>query len=428
MSWPPSTPTPMAEATKRPASVLDEDDSSSDVEQQPAKRHRAASIDAAIMGATTTASDNDANGSSRSGPCPQLQPQPQPRPLLPPQAGQAQRSTHSSDTDILPEDRLRAMDSGELVGIVYKTHAALKVVSNQYQDVARQLNEVKACLSVFLSGGAAAFGNASLYMQRLPTSAPAPALNLSEHHGLPGLPLTRPADRMQHSFGAPHAQPPPRAMSFSTASATEVAAAAVAAVAAASSSAAASPTPGPGMEWSTPPPPLPAQPPAQAPAPATHQPFRRINSPERTALKLDFPPELGGMPRVIAYSKLDTVGEIWQEYKYGLDGVMAIEAIEKSWGSRWRPDAKGRTWFSRRKIIWDKIREYMHDGLDEEAAVAAVEAKRATRTIHHLLAVLSKERKETKREWKKNAAEATAEKRKAQETAPRAAPSGASPQ
>ncbi|KAL8367098.1 hypothetical protein RB595_000418 [Gaeumannomyces hyphopodioides] len=420
MSQPPSTPTTMAEATKRPASMLDADDSSSDSEHQPAKRHQATSNAATIVSSATTAGHDDSNGSSRPNgtePCPQLQPQPQPQPQawprvpLPPQAGQAQHSTHPGDTcEILPEDRLRAMDSGELVGMIYKTHSALKVVSAQYQDVARQLNEIKACLSVFFSGGSTAFGNASLYMQRLPTLAPAPSLHLpqhhgmSQHHGLPGLPVMRPAD--QHSFDIPHAQPP-RAPSFSTASATEVAAAAVAAAAAASSSAA-SPTPGPGTEWGTPPP---------LPAPAAAEPFRPINSPARTALKLDFPPELGGMPRVIAYSKLETVGEIWQEYKYGLDGVMAIEAIEKHWGSRWRPDAKGRTWFSRRKIIWDKIREYMHDGLDEEAAVAAVEAKRATRTIHYLLHLLSQERKDTKREWKKNAAEATAEKR-AREKAP----------
>lgn len=141
----------------------------------------------------------------------------------------------------------------------------------------------------------------------------------------------------------------------------------------------------------------------------------RINSPARTTLKLEFPPELGGMPRVLAYSSLHTVGEIWQEYRYGLDGVMPIEAIENHWQSRWRPDPKGRTWFSRRKLVWDKIREYMHDGLDEDAAVAAVEAKRATRSMHYLITLLSQERKDTKREWKKNAAEASAEK-KAQET------------
>ncbi|KLU87271.1 hypothetical protein MAPG_06272 [Magnaporthiopsis poae ATCC 64411] len=451
MSQSPPADDKMAESIKRPASVLEADDSE---RQPPAKRQT-----------TAAAASHESNGSSMlngTGPRPELQPQPQPQSQSqsqsqaqpksppPPQPIIADRSTTSRASSEIPaeeqQEQLKAMDPGELLTMVYQLQSALATLSAQHQDVVKQLVDIKACLTVFFSGGSTAFESAHRYMQRLPTSAPIPTVHLPQHHGLPGLPAPSnvnrqartpsvPAPRpamsqlaasqtpsriyppmLQNSFGNPQ-QPrfsqqgqPPRAPSFSAASTTEVASAAVAAAAAAASSSAASPsntTPGPATEWGTPPPPPPA---------GGQAPFMRINSPARTTLKLEFPPELGGMPRVLAYSSLHTVGEIWQEYKYGLDGVMSIEAIENHWQSRWRPDPKGRTWFSRRKLVWDKIREYMHDGLDEDAAVAAVEAKRATRSMHFLITLLSQERKNTKREWKKNAAEATAEK-KAQETA-----------
>ena len=89
-----------------------------------------------------------------------------------------------------------------------------------------------------------------------------------------------------------------------------------------------------------------------------------------------------------------TVDEVWKEYRQGLDGQRAIEDLDATWGSRWRPEPRGRTWYSRRKVIWDKIKEYIENGLSEENAVKEVEKLRDGGTINKLIRMLQEEKKE----------------------------------
>lgn len=99
-------------------------------------------------------------------------------------------------------------------------------------------------------------------------------------------------------------------------------------------------------------------------------------------------------PPTYEYRTVATVEEVWREYKEGIDGQPAIEDLDASWGSRWRPEPRGRTWYSRRKVIWDKIKEFMNDGLDEAAAVREVERLRDGGTINKLIRLLQDERKD----------------------------------
>ncbi|KAH7040969.1 transcriptional activator of glycolytic enzymes-domain-containing protein [Microdochium trichocladiopsis] len=121
-------------------------------------------------------------------------------------------------------------------------------------------------------------------------------------------------------------------------------------------------------------------------------------SPTTEAGVLPRPPGQGSAtssgPPTYEYRTVATVEEVWREYKEGIDGQPAIEDLDASWGSRWRPEPRGRTWYSRRKVIWDKIKEYMSDGLDESAAVREVEKLRDGGTINKLIRLLQDERKD----------------------------------
>ncbi|KAI0377317.1 transcriptional activator of glycolytic enzymes-domain-containing protein [Hypomontagnella monticulosa] len=104
-------------------------------------------------------------------------------------------------------------------------------------------------------------------------------------------------------------------------------------------------------------------------------------------------PQSAGPPQY-KYGTVGTVEEVWKEYREGMDGQPAIEELDATWGSRWRPEPRGRTWYSRRKVIWDKIKEYMAEGLDEDDAVREVEKLRDGNTINKLIRMLQDERKE----------------------------------
>lgn len=77
-----------------------------------------------------------------------------------------------------------------------------------------------------------------------------------------------------------------------------------------------------------------------------------------------------------------------------MDGQPAVEALDAQWGSRWRPEPRGRTWYSRRKVIWDKIKEYIAEGMEEDEAVREVEKLRDGGTVNKLIRLLQDERKD----------------------------------
>ncbi|KAI0454180.1 transcriptional activator of glycolytic enzymes-domain-containing protein [Xylaria acuta] len=152
------------------------------------------------------------------------------------------------------------------------------------------------------------------------------------------------------------------------------------------------PPPAPLQQTAVPPPP---RPPTQTPTRATPRvppasPSQHIVP--RSSVSASTPTAAG--PPQYEYRTVGTVEEVWREYREGMDGQPAIEKLDATWGSRWRPEPRGRTWYSRRKVIWDKIKEYMAEGMDEEAAVQEVERLRDGGTINKLIRMLQDERKD----------------------------------
>ncbi|KAI1326526.1 transcriptional activator of glycolytic enzymes-domain-containing protein [Xylariaceae sp. FL0255] len=152
------------------------------------------------------------------------------------------------------------------------------------------------------------------------------------------------------------------------------------------------PPPVPIQQTAIPPPP---RPPIQTPTRVT--PRIPPASPShqtvpQSALSVSTP--TSGGPPAYDYRTVGTVEEVWREYRTGMDGQPAVEQLDAQWGSRWRPEPRGRTWYSRRKVIWDKIKEFMAEGMDENEAVREVEKLREGGTINKLIRLLQEERKD----------------------------------
>lgn len=105
-------------------------------------------------------------------------------------------------------------------------------------------------------------------------------------------------------------------------------------------------------------------------------------------------------PPIVVPSSLDSVADVWEEYRYGRNGNPSLESVEVRWGPRWRRDYKVQRWFNKRKIIVSKIKQYIADGVDEQAAVHELQMMRRNRTLNWLSRELESHRKETKKQWK----------------------------
>ncbi|KAI8628795.1 transcriptional activator of glycolytic enzymes-domain-containing protein [Xylariaceae sp. FL1651] len=152
------------------------------------------------------------------------------------------------------------------------------------------------------------------------------------------------------------------------------------------------PPPAPLQQTAVPPPP---RPPTQTPTRAT--PRVPPTSPShhvvpRPSVSTSTPTPAG--PPQYEYRTVATVEEVWKEYREGMDGQPAVEKLDAAWGSRWRPEPRGRTWYSRRKVIWDKIKDFIAEGMEEDAAVQEVEKLRDGGTINKLIRMLQDERKD----------------------------------
>jgi centromere DNA-binding complex CBF3 subunit-like protein/transcriptional activator of glycolytic enzymes GCR1 len=91
------------------------------------------------------------------------------------------------------------------------------------------------------------------------------------------------------------------------------------------------------------------------------------------------------VPIAIALAQVFTVQDVWKEWKEGLSGQPAVQALEEKWGSRWRPGNRVRVQFCRRKVIWDEVTARIAAGAAEEAAVAELERIRAGRSLNRLV-------------------------------------------
>lgn len=105
-------------------------------------------------------------------------------------------------------------------------------------------------------------------------------------------------------------------------------------------------------------------------------------------------------PPTFVPSRLDSVADVWEEYRYGRNGNPSLESVEVRWGPRWRRDYKVQRWYDKRKIIVSKIKQYLADGVDEQAAIYELEMMRRNRTLNWLSRELEIHRKETNIQWK----------------------------
>lgn len=137
--------------------------------------------------------------------------------------------------------------------------------------------------------------------------------------------------------------------------------------------------------------------------------FPLADAASRSTVELKITPSpLPNEPPTVEPSKLGTVHEVWHEYCYGGNGNPPLESLDALWGARWRNNQKLRGWYGRRKVILDKIQQYIADGIDEETAVAEVEKMRRGRTLNWLSRILLEDRQVMKKQRKEaqNAAKA----------------------
>ncbi|KAK8053221.1 hypothetical protein PG996_012522 [Apiospora saccharicola] len=215
-------------------------------------------------------------------------------------------------------------------------------ISAQYESITHQLNELRSSLAAFYNGQASAHQAAIAHLQSSP-----PNPFGGDHPRMPRAPVA-PAP---HPIASQPPQPPQ----------------------------ASPPRPPPSMRPTRPPPQSPLQPHSDA----------RLLPKQSTAQA----PQTPGPP-AYDYRTVGTVEEVWKEYREGMDGQPAIEELDSTWGSRWRPEPRGRTWYSRRKVIWDKIKDFIAEGMEEDEAVKEVEKLRDGGTINKLIRSLQEERKE----------------------------------
>ncbi|KAI8295375.1 hypothetical protein K4K61_001673 [Colletotrichum sp. SAR11_59] len=86
-----------------------------------------------------------------------------------------------------------------------------------------------------------------------------------------------------------------------------------------------------------------------------------------------------------------TVEELWAEYRHGLCGQPPVEQLEVKYRAKWRNDTYGRSWFTRRKPFWDKMKQMLVDGKTEDEALEVMRAL-AKGSVPGLMGRLCKER------------------------------------
>ena len=96
-------------------------------------------------------------------------------------------------------------------------------------------------------------------------------------------------------------------------------------------------------------------------------------------LQLNIPPlssdgqMTGTVPNYKLRRKLQTVPEVWKEYKFGLDGNPSVESLVADYGTRWLKSTAEQTQFYSRKKIYESIKNSIENGISEEAAVEELE-------------------------------------------------------
>ena len=125
---------------------------------------------------------------------------------------------------------------------------------------------------------------------------------------------------------------------------------------------------------------------APAPAPASK---KRKRAPNEAAVPTAEDADAEALARDMGISR---VKQAWQQWKDGYGGNPPVEQLERDWGAQWRPEARMRQWFSRRKVIWDRLREIVNAGQTPDAAVDQLEQIRKGKSLHQLGKLLKQQR------------------------------------
>ncbi|KAK6080534.1 hypothetical protein SCUP234_05080 [Seiridium cupressi] len=247
----------------------------------------------------------------------------------------------SQPPQLVTEDQLVGRTPEQLIATILSVQAQHQqyaaTISAQYDSISQQLSEIRASLANLYSGQASQLQAAASQLQGAPQVYSEPRSSRAIAPPAPMLSQQSPSGPPR----APTSHPTPR----------------------------------------------PARPPPQSPQ-NMHTDARLL--PKQPNLQASQTPG----PPAYDYRTVGTVDEVWREYREGIDGQPAVEELDATWGSRWRPEPRGRTWYSRRKVIWDKIKEHIAEGMEEDEAVREVEKLRDGGTINKLIRMLQDERKD----------------------------------
>ena len=83
---------------------------------------------------------------------------------------------------------------------------------------------------------------------------------------------------------------------------------------------------------------------------------------------------------------LTSVHDLWQEWNIGLRGSPSIQALESTYGAKWRQSSQERMFFGRRKVIIDEVFRRLRSQGPIEAVIEEVELirKRELLSLHSL--------------------------------------------
>ena len=81
------------------------------------------------------------------------------------------------------------------------------------------------------------------------------------------------------------------------------------------------------------------------------------------------------------YRNLNSVTEIWNEYKVGINGYPSVESMDANYGPRWRGNPQDRTFYYRRKKIYTAVETLASHGMSEDEAAKSLD-KFLTETRH----------------------------------------------
>ena len=70
---------------------------------------------------------------------------------------------------------------------------------------------------------------------------------------------------------------------------------------------------------------------------------------------------------------LRTIQDIWQEYKYGLNGHQSVESMDNKYGRKWRTSSVEVSMYCSRSGVYKKIRNMIRDGMSESDALQELE-------------------------------------------------------